>query len=72
MTRGATTLDQAQRRQIYVQFQRVVAENLPLIYTVAPAYNPARLTRLGGMFPREQINSIVGQAPYIETVFAKE
>jgi len=72
MKRGATTLDQAQRRQIYVQFQKVVAENLPLIYTVAPAYNPARLTRLGGMFPKEQINSIVGQAPYIETVFAKE
>lgn len=72
MKRGATTLDQAQRRQIYVQFQKVVAENLPIIYTVAPAYNPARLTRLGGMFPKEQINSITGQAPYIETVFAKE
>ncbi len=72
MKRGATTLDQAQRRQIYVQFQKVVAENLPIIYTVAPAYNPARLTRLGGMFPKEQINSINGQAPYIETIFAKE
>lgn len=72
MKRGATTLDQAQRRQIYVQFQKVVAENLPIIYTVAPAYNPARLTRLGGMFPKEQINSINGQAPYIETIFTKE
>lgn len=71
MRRGATTLDQAQRRQIYVQFQRVVAENLPIIYTVAPAFNPARLARMGGMFPREQINSFVGQFPYIETVFAK-
>lgn len=72
MKRGATTLDQAQRRQIYVQFQRVVAENLPIIYTVAPAYNPARQLRLGGMFRREQINAISGQFPYIETVFAKE
>lgn len=72
MKRGATTLDQAQRRQIYVQFQKVVAENLPIIYTVAPAYNPARLVRLGGMFAKEQINAITGQAPYIETIFAKE
>jgi peptide/nickel transport system substrate-binding protein len=72
MTQGATTLDPAKRREIYVQFQKVVAENLPVIYTVAPAYNPARLNRIGGLFGKEEINAIVGQYPYIETVFAKE
>lgn len=72
MTQGATTLDPAKRREIYVQFQKVVAENVPLIYTVAPAYNPARNARIGGLFSKGQINSIVGQYPYIETVFAKE
>jgi peptide/nickel transport system substrate-binding protein len=72
MTQGATTLDPAKRREIYVQFQKVVAENLPFIYTVAPAYNPARNARIGGLFPKDQLNSIVGQFPYIETVFAKE
>ncbi|AEB12298.1 ABC transporter substrate-binding protein [Marinithermus hydrothermalis] len=69
MKQGATTLDQEKRREIYVQFQKVVAENLPLIYTVAGAYNPARLKRLGGVFGEEDLNSFVGQFPYIETVF---
>lgn len=72
MKQGATTLDPAARRNIYVQFQQVVAENLPLIYTTAPAYNPARLNRLGGLFAQADVNAIVGQYPYIETVFAKD
>ena len=72
MKQGATTLDQEKRREIYVQFQKVVAENLPLIYTVAGAYNPARLKRLGGVFGEEDLNSFVGQFPYIETVFIEQ
>ena len=72
MKQGATTLEQSKRREIYVRFQQVVAENLPLTYTVAPAYNPARLNKLGGLFAKDQITSIVGQYPYIETVFVKK
>lgn len=72
MKQGATTLDQAKRREIYVRFQQVVAENLPLTYTVAPAYNPARLNSVGGLFDKDQITSIVGQYPYVETVFIKK
>jgi len=71
MREGATTLEQSKRRQIYVRFQQVVAENLPLTYTVAPAYNPARLNKVGGLFSKDQVTSIVGQYPYIETVFIK-
>ncbi|WP_456448029.1 ABC transporter substrate-binding protein [Deinococcota bacterium DY0809b] len=72
MKQGATTLEQSKRREIYVRFQQVVAENLPLTYTVAPAYNPARLNKVGGLFAKDQITSIVGQYPYIETVFVKK
>ncbi len=72
MREGATTLEQSKRRDIYVRFQQVVAENLPLTYTVAPAYNPARLNKVGGLFSKDQITSIVGQYPYIETVFIKK
>lgn len=77
-TQGATTLDQAQRRAAYVQFQRVVAENLPFVYLVAPAYNPARLERAGGLFDRGNIRSVFssgpaqGQYPYLETIFTKD
>jgi len=72
MKEGATTLEQSKRREIYVRFQQVVAENLPLAYTVAPAYNPARLNKVGGLFTQDQITSIVGQYPYVETVFIKK
>ena len=72
MKQGATTLEQSKRREIYVRFQQVVAENLPLTYTVAPAYNPARLNKVGGLFAKDQITSIVGQYPYVETVFIKK
>ncbi len=74
MKQGATTLEQSKRREIYVRFQQVVAENLPLTYTVAPAYNPARLNKIGGLFPKEQINSLEGQYPYNYpvTVFIKK
>jgi len=72
MKEGATTLEQSKRRDIYVRFQQVVAENLPLAYTVAPAYNPARLNKVGGLFSKDQITSIVGQYPYVETVFIKK
>jgi peptide/nickel transport system substrate-binding protein len=72
MKQGATTLEQSKRREIYVRFQQVVAENLPLTYTVAPAYNPARLNKVGGLFSKDQITSIVGQYPYIATVFIKK
>jgi peptide/nickel transport system substrate-binding protein len=77
-TQGATTLDQAKRRQAYVQFQKVVAENLPLIYLVSPSYNPARTDRSGGLFDKGGIRSVFssaasqGQYPYLETVFTKD
>lgn len=65
MVQGASTFDLAERKKIYTEFQQVAAENLPFIYVVTPASNPAWNTRMGGIFTTLAL-------PYIETLFVKE
>jgi peptide/nickel transport system substrate-binding protein len=48
---GAQELDDAKRRKIYEQWQKVVAENQPLIYTVVPDSLFALRNRFGNLKP---------------------
>ncbi|MBB6099577.1 peptide/nickel transport system substrate-binding protein [Deinobacterium chartae] len=68
---GATTLDLKKRQAAYNKWQDLVAEHLPVIYTVSPAYNPAFNNRLGGLFDRKDINNFAGIFPQLETVFVQ-
>jgi peptide/nickel transport system substrate-binding protein len=64
---AVTTLDVEERRRLYHEMQRIIAQEVPLLYTVAPAWNPGYLNRLGGMFEGEELNSLVGPYPYFFT-----
>jgi peptide/nickel transport system substrate-binding protein len=51
MTRQVTTLDQAQRKAIFDQVQRVLAEQLPMIQFAAPRVSLAMSRRVTGATP---------------------
>jgi len=48
---GAQELDQELRKQIYLRWQQIVAEQLPLIYTVLPASLMAIRNKFGNLEP---------------------
>jgi peptide/nickel transport system substrate-binding protein len=51
MTEQAVTLDPARRREIFIEVQRVFAENLPVLYFAAPRMYAAHSRRLTGVVP---------------------
>ncbi len=62
---GAETLDQAKRKQIYDRWQVIVAEQLPLIYTVVSEQLSAVRNRFGNLKP----NSLGGILWNIEEIY---
>ena len=48
------------RKAIIDQWQRAVQENQPFIYTISPNAHLAYLTRVGGFYPRDKMNSVFG------------
>jgi len=51
MREQAATLDAARRRELFDEVQRIFAENLPVIYFVAPRFYYAHSTRVTGGSP---------------------
>jgi peptide/nickel transport system substrate-binding protein len=51
MTRQSTTLDPVQRRQLFADAQRVLAEHVPVLYFAAPKVTVATSARVGGVTP---------------------
>jgi peptide/nickel transport system substrate-binding protein len=51
MLEQASTLDPDRRREIFVEVQRVFAENLPVLYFAAPRMYAAHSRRLAGVVP---------------------
>jgi peptide/nickel transport system substrate-binding protein len=51
MTRQSTTLDPVQRRRLFADAQRVLAEHVPVLYFAAPKVTVASSTRVGGVTP---------------------
>jgi len=49
--KGVQELDRVKRKKLYDEWQRIVAENLPLIYTVLPARLFAIRNRFGNLYP---------------------
>jgi peptide/nickel transport system substrate-binding protein len=51
MTRQSTTLDEAERRRLFAEAQRVLAEHAPVLYFAAPRVTIATSASLGGVTP---------------------
>lgn len=65
---GATELVPEKRKKIYYRWQEIVAEELPVIYTVTPVALYAVRNKFGGIKPTALANVI----PYIEEVYIKQ
>jgi peptide/nickel transport system substrate-binding protein len=51
MKKQATTLDPAERRRLFVDAQKLLAENLPVLYFAAPKVMLATSARVRGVTP---------------------
>lgn len=65
---GATELNPEKRKKIYYRWQEIVAEELPVIYTVTPVSLYAVRNKFGGIKP----TALAGVIPYIEEVYLKK
>ena len=65
---GATSMDPNRRRELYNEYQEIIAEELPLIYTVAPASLVAVRNTLGNVAP----TAYGGSLHNLEQVFFME
>ena len=66
-TQGVQELDENKRRELYYRWQEIVAENLPLIYTVLPANIFAVKNKFGNLKP----SSYGGAFHNIEEIYIK-
>ena len=64
---GAAELDKEKRKKTYWMWQEIVAEELPVIYTVTPVALHAVSNNVGGI----KITALAGVIPYIEEVYIK-
>lgn len=65
---GATELDKEKRKMIYYRWQEIVADELPVIYTVTPVALYAVRNKFGGI----KSTALAGVIPHIEEVYLKQ
>ncbi|MGY2892225.1 ABC transporter substrate-binding protein [Deinococcus sp. UYEF24] len=64
---GQGTVDQAARRAVGLQLLKTEAELQPVIFLVGGAYHVNYNNRLGGQFPRDQMDSYYGSRNIVTT-----
>jgi ABC-type transport system substrate-binding protein len=66
---GATTFDEEKAKEVYVEFQRLVSEHLPVIYTVNMQFLYASKKTLGN---NEHFNPLAGTLGFAEVLWWKD
>jgi len=66
---GATTFDEQKAKEAYVEFQRLVSEHLPVIYTVNMQFLYASKKTLGN---NEHFNPVAGTLGFAEVLWWKD
>ena len=65
MTRQSASMDPAQRRQLFADAQRLLAEHAPALYFVAPKVIVASSARLGGVKASVLAPSVLWNADHL-------
>lgn len=65
---SAKTLDETKRKQLFFEFQRIVSQELPLVYTVVPYSLYAVRNKFGNLCP----TVYAGAFGEIEHIFIKK